>query len=76
METQGREETDHAMGHALGSFDQTVVLGNWSFLRNVNSATHAIQQAPSLSNAKILARDAIPGEVARTDDAGSAGEPK
>jgi hypothetical protein len=27
METQGREEADHAVGRALGSFDQTVFLG-------------------------------------------------
>ena len=76
METQGRKETDHAMGHALGSFDETVVLGNWSFLGDIDTATHAIQQSSSLRNAKILTRDAMPGEVARTYDAGSPGEPK
>ena len=43
METQGRKETDHAVGYALGSFDETMVLGNWSFLGDVDSTTYAIQ---------------------------------
>ncbi len=76
METQRRKETDHAVGYAFSSFDETVVLSNWSFLSDVDSTTHAIQQSSSLRNAKILARDAVPGEVARTYDAGSPGEPK